>query len=208
MSLHRILRTFLSTTRNYSADGGRIRIYTRTGDKGTSSNYAGQRLPKDDALFEALGSNDELSSSLGLAREFCVPQSTLPDKLQEIQCLLQDIGSHLATPRSSATPTKLAHTEFSMSHVTKLEKWIDELDDQLPPLTNFILPSGGKASSFLHLSRTICRRTERRVVPLYRDGQVDEAVFKYLNRLSDFLFNAARFEAQLEEKEEVIYQRK
>jgi cob(I)alamin adenosyltransferase len=192
--------------RSYS-NGNRIKIYTKTGDKGVSSNFAGQRLPKDDAIFEALGANDELSSIIGFAREYCTPGTTLPTRLQEIQCILQDIGSHIATPRNTATPTKLSQTEFKSDHVDALEKWIDELDQTLPELTNFILPSGGTAGASLHLARTICRRTERRVIPLYREGQVDESVIKYLNRLSDFLFTAARYETKIQNKDETIYRR-
>lgn len=204
--------TIDSSIRNLSTesdDGSKLRIYTRTGDKGVSSNFAGQRLPKDDHIFEALGSNDELSSFLGLAREFCLESehSQIATKLQEIQCLLQDVGSHIATPRNVATQKKLARTTFSASHVDKLEKWIDEMDEELPPLTAFILPSGGKSGSVLHVARTICRRTERRVVPLYKSGQIDHDVAKYLNRLSDFLFTAARFVSHREGQSETVYKK-
>lgn len=189
------------------ANDKRIKIYTRTGDKGKTSNFAGQRLPKDDAIFEALGNNDELSSSIGLAREYCKDGHLISKMLQEIQCVLQDIGSHIATPRTASTRTKLEQTEFNKKHVENLENWIDELDKELPPLKNFILPSGGKGSAHIHVARTICRRTERRIVPLFRDGHVEETVAMYLNRLSDFLFTAARYTAQCEGKQEIVYKR-
>ncbi|XP_064391812.1 corrinoid adenosyltransferase MMAB-like [Halichondria panicea] len=214
-------RRLLELSRRLSDDSAptKLRVYTRTGDKGVTSTFSGQRLPKTDVIFEALGANDELSSYVGLAREYCLdleetvdltfgsPAAPLTEILQEIQSLLQDVGSHMATPRDKATPKKRALTDFSESHVTKLETLINAMDDHLPELKNFILPSGGKSSAHLHVARTICRRAERRVVPLYVSGQVDHTVAKYLNRLSDFLFTAARFTAHREGKNEVVYQK-
>eukprot|EP00160_Parvularia_atlantis_P015628 Unigene4559_Nuclearia_a/m.13918 Unigene4559_Nuclearia_a/g.13918 ORF Unigene4559_Nuclearia_a/g.13918 Unigene4559_Nuclearia_a/m.13918 type:complete len:250 (+) Unigene4559_Nuclearia_a:451-1200(+) len=186
----------------------RVRIYTRTGDKGTSSLFSGERRAKDDAVFEALGTIDELSSALGLAREFCVEVANeLQGQLEEIQCLLIDIGANVATPRAAAGPTRLSRTEFDVDgHLTEeLERSIDRMDDALPPLRNFILPSGGRASAALHIARGVCRRAERRVVPLIEQDQASHAVGVYLNRLSDYLFTAARFAAMREGKPEVAY---
>ncbi|XP_048581855.1 corrinoid adenosyltransferase MMAB-like isoform X2 [Nematostella vectensis] len=176
---------------------------------GHSSTYGGKRLLKTDDLFEALGTTDELSSHIGVACEFCEESrhADLIKKLEEIQCILQDVGSNIATPRETSRQDKIKRTEFSEMHVPILERWIDEYHNQLPALTNFILPSGGKASSLLHVARTVCRRAERRVVPLVTSGSVDPNVGKFLNRLSDFLFTAARFAAKTEGREEKIYHR-
>ena len=212
LSVRRHALPFIRTIRHYSCakdeSPTRLRIYTRTGDKGKTSNFAGQRLPKDDVTFEALGTTDELSCAIGLASEFSQEaKHDLSHILQDIQCILQEAASHIATPRSIATEKKLAQTEFSAKHVDKLEHLIDKMEDELPPLKNFILPSGGKTSASLHLARSICRRAERKIVPLYREGEIDQEVFKYINRLSDFLFVAARYTAKKEGKDEVIYHR-
>eukprot|EP00914_Ancora_sagittata_P015722 GHVO01031281.1.p1 GENE.GHVO01031281.1~~GHVO01031281.1.p1 ORF type:complete len:229 (+),score=19.09 GHVO01031281.1:90-776(+) len=184
------------------------KIYTRSGDKGTSSTFTGERRPKDDRLFEALGATDELNSCIGLAREFCEESNqSFTEQLEQVQCILQDIGSTIATPRPSARDVHLRKTEFSKEHIADLEKWIDQYTETLPPLQNFILPSGGRASAALHMARSICRRTERRVIPLVREGQVDSMPAKYLNRLSDFLFTVARVAAKSDGRGERIYRR-
>ncbi|TPX64367.1 cob(I)yrinic acid a,c-diamide adenosyltransferase [Spizellomyces sp. 'palustris'] len=188
----------------------RIKIYTRTGDKGTSALFTGERRAKDDQVFEALGTTDELSSLLGLAIDYSDEAGNgLNEKLQKVQCLLQDIGSNVATPRAKASEVRLARTQFDPdgSLVQELESWIDELDESLPPLRNFILPSGGRSASTLHVARSVCRRAERRVVPIVQDGLADESTAKYLNRLSDFLFTAARYAAKHEGKQETIYRK-
>ncbi|OAD05547.1 hypothetical protein MUCCIDRAFT_141306 [Mucor lusitanicus CBS 277.49] len=188
-----------------------MKIYTKTGDKGTSSLYNGERRAKDDEIFEALGTTDELTSNIGLAMEFLEDTdwgNELVEKLIKIQCLLQDVGSNLATPREQCNEARLARTRFDADgqHVKALESWIDEYDQQLPKLTKFILPSGGKPSASLHVARSVCRRAERRVQPLVRDQLCDDSVGIFLNsRLSDFLFNAARWAAQSQGKEEKIY---
>ena len=128
--------------------GQGFKIYTKTGDKGTSALYTGDRLPKDDTIFECLGSIDELNANLGLAREYIkkVPNMSTT-QLEEIQARLIDVGSHVATPRTSDHEKKVAHTEFDEDHIKNLENWIDVWDQELPPLKNFILPSGGLAAS-------------------------------------------------------------
>ena len=146
-----------------------------------------------------------------MAREYCLDAKTndLLPQLEKIQCILQDIGSNIATPRKSATEHRLAKTEFDTtgSLVTELETWIDSLDEPLPPLKNFILPSGGKAASTLHVARSICRRAERRVVPLAAQGDADQSAAKYLNRLSDYLFTAARYASFKQGNQETIYRK-
>lgn len=195
-----------------SADGGKARtaaniVYTRTGDNGSSGLFSGERRPKDDAVFEALGTTDELTSAIGLAREFVSSrQSTVREELEAIQCILQDLQATVATPKSSAKEAQLARTKWNINHLVDLETWIDAHSEDLPPLRNFILPSGGKAASSLHLARAICRRAERRLVPLLDDG-LELPVLQYLNRLSSYLFTVARVCAREDGFEETVYRR-
>ncbi|CAG2208000.1 MMAB [Mytilus edulis] len=184
------------------------KIYTKTGDKGTSALYTGERRSKDDMIFSALGTTDELSSAIGIAAEYCT-ESSIPvtDRLHEVQCALQDLGSCIATPYSSAREAHLRKTTFSDKYVADLENWIDEYTAELPPLTNFILPSGGKSATHMHLARSICRRAERSLTPLIRAEEIGHEPLKYLNRLSDFLFTTARYAAMKEGREEIIYRR-
>jgi len=189
------------------------RIYTKTGDGGRSSLFTGERRPKSDMVFEALGSTDELSSYLGLCREYAMEDSNnihpYADHLQRIQCLLQDVGSCVATPKSSARQSHIEVSPQGLSkrHTQEIEEWIDEYSQLLPPLDNFILPGGGKTSAALHVARSVCRRAERRIAPLIENGDVDPEVLKYVNRLSDFLFTIARLAARLDSKDETIYTR-
>jgi len=186
----------------------KFKIYTRTGDKGTSALFTGERRSKDDKVFEALGATDELSSNIGLAISFA-EQKNHPyiSQLQRVQCILQDIGSCIATPFSSARQSHLDRVGFSGRHTEELEEWIDHYTDQLPPLTNFILPGGGVTSSQIHVCRSVCRRAERRIAPLVAEEDTDHETLKYINRLSDFLFTIARYAAKLEGHGETIYTR-
>lgn len=186
----------------------RYRVYTRTGDKGESSLYNGERRTKDDEFFMALGDVDELNACIGLAREYgAVGSIGIEEQLVEIQSRLLDVGSAIATPRKSSRPEQLERALFSPDFTTQLEQWIDTMDDQLPPLKNFILPSGGLAASQLHVARTVCRRAERHAVTLVREGQLDASVAVYINRLSDYLFVAARFAAMRTAHVEQVYKK-
>ncbi|KAJ1919494.1 hypothetical protein H4219_001965 [Mycoemilia scoparia] len=158
-----------------------------TGDKGNSSLYTGERRSKNDPVFEALGATDELSSTIGLAiahLEGVDKTAELSKQLQFIQCMLQDVGSNIATPISSKSDVKKDQTRFDPdgAAVTELEGWIDELMPKLPSHRHFILPSGGLAASTLHVARTVCRRAERAIIPLL--GEVDDSAFAYVNRLA------------------------
>lgn len=126
--------------------------------------------------------------------------------LEQIQCRLLDIGSVIATPKSS-NPEKASKVAFDASNVELLENWIDKLDTELPPLKNFILPSGGEAAVRLHLARSVCRRAERGIAKQFEIGDVDEHSYKFMNRLSDFLFVAARAVAHREKHPEVIWKK-
>ena len=183
--------------------------YTRTGDKGTSAIRTGERLPKDDVLFEAMGTVDELCSFVGVAHAeimSCLENDEaddyglLPEALLNVMSRLFDIGSMIAAPNTKKT--------LDESHVVCLEEWIDQMTDDLPELNSFILPTGGKASAQLHVARTVCRRAERRLLPLQQDSQKNnESMFRYINRLSDFFFTAARYTNYCEGRNEVQYRR-
>lgn len=184
-----------------------MKIYTRSGDSGQASLFNGERLYKDDAVFQALGDVDELNSALGIALSF-LPSGPLQEQLETIQSRLIDVGSAVATPLPSSSEAKLQRTHFAgAEHTAQLETWIDAMDEQLPPLKNFILPGGGRAAAALHHARSVCRRAERSVVVLSRRQVVSGEVNMYINRLSDFLFTAARFMAKQEGVPEVIYKK-
>ena len=138
---------------------------------------------------------------------FSQARNGLNAQLIDIQSRLLDLGSHVATPQHSSTVTQLARTEFSGDHALALEQWIDVMDTQLAPLKNFILPSGGLASTQLHICRTVCRRAERYLVPLILRGDALSPAGVYLNRLSDYLFVAARFAAQKEGQPDIVYRK-
>jgi len=184
------------------------KIYTKTGDKGKSSLFTGERRPKDDVVFEALGTTDELTSHIGLAMEFALKNNhPYVGQLQRVQCILQDIGSCIATPASSARNSHMDLTAFNSRHTTDLEEWIDTYTQELPPLENFILPGGGQVSAQIHVARAVCRRAERCVTPVVEMNECDGETLRYLNRLSDFLFTLARLAARIDKEEETIYRR-
>jgi cob(I)alamin adenosyltransferase len=190
-----------------SAHARGVKIYTRGGDKGRSSLYNGERRVKSDVVFCALGDTDELAASLGVASEFCSDEMPrLRSQITWIQCRLLDMGSAIATPLNKTDDErKRKLTAFDGAEVVRLEEWIDEMEKELPPLTNFVLYSGGRCSTLLHLARTICRRAERSTTPLIIAGDTAPEVQQYLNRLSDFLFVAARYAALVDGRPEIAY---
>ncbi len=172
-----------------------MKIYTRTGDEGDTGLFGGPRVPKDDARVEAYGAVDELNAALGVAAAGLDGEASpdLAAMLREIQSALFDLGGELATPdaRERAASGKLTPL-LDEGSSERLEGWIDALEQELEPLTQFILPGGAPVAAALQLARTVCRRAERRTVSLATLEEVEGELLVYLNRLSDFLFVAAR----------------
>ncbi|GHM99199.1 cobalamin adenosyltransferase [Cytophagales bacterium WSM2-2] len=168
-----------------------MKIYTKTGDAGTTALFGGQRLLKSDLRIEAYGTIDELNSYVGLLRDQPINASR-KDVLVEIQDRLFTIGSILATEPGN---TKVKIPSLQESDVTFLEKEIDKMDAVLPPMKFFVLPGGHIAVSTGHVVRTVCRRAERLVIALNAHSPVDGLVIKYLNRLSDYVFELCRIMA-------------
>ncbi|MEM1282650.1 MAG: cob(I)yrinic acid a,c-diamide adenosyltransferase [Chlamydiota bacterium] len=173
-----------------------FKIYTKTGDKGDTSLFSGQRVPKNDPFIQALGSIDECNSAIGSAISL-LPTSEqfkqVIEQLEIIQHALFDLGAAVATPRTKAVDAKIEKTRFDQEETSLLEEWIDSMTHELPQLKTFILPGGHPSGAMLHLARSICRRAEREVVPLTNHADVSENVFIYLNRLSDYLFTVSRY---------------
>ncbi|MBI2794697.1 MAG: cob(I)yrinic acid a,c-diamide adenosyltransferase [Ignavibacteria bacterium] len=165
------------------------RIYTKTGDDGTTGLFGGVRVPKEHIRIEAYGTVDELNAVIGVALS-CETTFALHDELQHISRLMFVVGSDLATPRNPTPAYNIPR--ITSEHITQLERLIDAHEDTLPALKNFILPGGISAAAHLHHARTICRRAERIVSALVKEEDIGPDVLPFLNRLSDYLFVAAR----------------
>lgn len=164
------------------------RIYTKTGDDGTTGLFGGSRLPKNHVRIEAYGTVDELNSFIGWLVTFVRDDETL-HLLQLIQSRLFTVGSNLASdPDKEMITPDLTDDDISM-----VEKSIDQMQAELPELKHFILPGGSQAISAAHLARTVCRRAERRCVALAYESKVDSIIILFLNRLSDYFFVLARW---------------
>jgi cob(I)alamin adenosyltransferase len=171
------------------------KIYTRTGDKGTTALATGSRRAKYDLRVEAYGTVDETNACIGLVRLHTATEDAEVDAmLGRIQNDMFDLGADLATPETGE-PLPYEPLRITQAQVDRLEREIDALNGELSPLRSFVLPGGSPAAAALHLARTVCRRAERLVVALSDkpDEKVSEATVKYLNRLSDFLFVASRY---------------
>lgn len=178
------------------------KIYTLTGDKGTTALVGGKRVSKDDIRVEAYGSVDEINSIMSLmAHSPKLDYPGIPELFRKIQNKLFNIGAYLAT--DSTTPKPI--WGLAESDVKELEDKIDEMSAVLPPMTSFILPGGSKLSCYADMCRTTTRRAERRVVTLARQASVDPLVLQYLNRLSDFFFVFARFNNVNSQVEEILW---
>ena len=167
------------------------RIYTRTGDEGLTGLGGGQRVPKDSQRVETYGTVDELNSQIGVAIAVGLCERLMRE-LPAIQNQLFDLGSDLATPATSQARHPVPTVQ--PRHVEALERLIDDLNEVVGPLANFLLPGGSTGAAQLHVARTVCRRAERAATTLGRDEIVGPTVLPYLNRLSDALFVMARYE--------------
>jgi cob(I)alamin adenosyltransferase len=177
--------------------GNRLsKIYTRTGDDGTTGLGDGSRVPKDSVRVEAYGTVDELNSAVGVLLAVPGLPPAVSACLMQVQHELFDLGGELCIP---------GHRAISGGQVTQLEQALDAFNDPLPPLKEFILPGGGPAAAACHLARTIARRAERRVWTLARAEAVSPELAQYLNRLSDLLFVLARVLARHERGAEVLW---
>jgi cob(I)alamin adenosyltransferase len=178
-----------------------LKIYTKTGDKGTTALIGGTRVPKSHLRIEAYGTVDELNSYIGLCRDHLADEQSR-NMLQEIQDRLFTIGSSLACDPEKETKMKIP--DLKEEDITVLEKEIDRMNDTMPPMKNFVLPGGHITVSHLHVARCICRRAERCCVRLELEKEEIKAiVIKYLNRLSDYLFVLARYAAHQLKAEEI-----
>ena len=172
------------------------KIYTRTGDDGTTGLGDGTRVAKDDARVEAYGTVDELNSAVGVLLAEPVPDA-IAAPLREIQHRLFDLGGELCIP---------GHTLLSPAEVSALETTLDEFNASLPPLKEFVLPGGTRAAALCHYARTVCRRAERCLFALSRRATVSPVTLAYLNRLSDLLFVMARYLNKVADHPETLWQ--
>ena len=189
------------------------KVYTRTGDRGQTRLVGGRQVSKDDVRIEAYGTVDELNAIVGLVRTMASPDPDDPARhavhlridpmLHGIQNDLFNVGTDLATPADSRWE---GMHRVGDADVTRLEGWIDELNDELPPLTEFILPGGGPVGAFFHQARMVCRRAERRALSLMsEEAEVGDGPMRYLNRLSDYLFVAGRWAAKAANEREFLW---
>jgi cob(I)alamin adenosyltransferase len=179
--------------------GNRLsRIYTRTGDDGSTGLGDGSRVPKENPRVEAFGTVDEANCAIGVILSVAALPAPIERCLTEVQHDLFDIGGELCIP---------GHRMIDAGHVERLETELDGFNQDLPPLKEFILPGGGPAAAACHVARTVCRRAERRCWALARTEAVSPEALKYLNRLSDLLFVLARVLARHERGSEVIWRR-
>jgi cob(I)alamin adenosyltransferase len=187
------------------------KVYTRVGDKGETSLVGGKRVPKDSPRIDAYGTIDELNSIVGLARVFNEENldageahQFLDGVLCQIQDELFDLGSELATP-----PEFFQEGMYRVSEkeIERIEKLIDQCQKDLESLKSFILPGGGRVGAYLHQCRTVCRRAEREILRLSRAEEINHAVIKYINRLSDLFFVLSRWIAKQTGEQEYLWQR-
>lgn len=166
-----------------------MKVYTKTGDEGKTSLIGGTRVAKNDIRLEAYGSVDELNCYLGMIRSFDIDPKMI-EELIAIQAILFVVGGNLATD------TAVREVDFKLGckeeDVEFLERAMDRMDTELPPLKFFVLPGGNQAVSFCHIARTVCRRVERRILDLNGETEVDGLILRYINRLSDYLFVLSR----------------
>jgi cob(I)alamin adenosyltransferase len=180
--------------------GNRLsKIYTRTGDDGSTGLGDGSRVPKENLRVEAYGTVDEANSAIGVVLSLAALPPAIAGCLTEVQHDLFDLGGELCIP---------GHRMIGAAHVERLENELDGFNENLPPLKEFILPGGGPAAAACHVARAVCRRAERRCWSLARIESVGPETLKYLNRLSDLLFVLARVLARLENGSEVVWRRK
>ncbi len=178
------------------------RVYTRAGDDGTTALGGGQRVPKDSLRIEAYGTVDELNSVIGVAVALGLHESVW-ERFFVIQQVLFNLGSDLCIVEEDKRRLQVPGIEAR--HVEQLEGWIDAWNEELEPLRSFILPGGDASSAQLHVARTVCRRAERLVIALSREEAVGPQVIPYLNRLSDLLFVAARYQAKLSGRGDLLW---
>jgi cob(I)alamin adenosyltransferase len=178
-----------------------FKIYTKTGDKGETSLFGGKRLPKHHIRIDSYGTVDELNSYVGLLSDL-VQQEEVKKTLKEIQDRLFTIGSNLASDPEKNMPVP----DVLMDDVELLEKEMDKMDETLPTLKHFVLPGGHPTVSHCHIARCVCRRAERLVSELRESSPVELVIIQYLNRLSDYLFTLARYQAHTLGIEEVKWE--
>ncbi len=182
-----------------------MKIYTKTGDSGTTSLVGGKRVSKTHVRLEAYGTVDELSAYLGLLQTY-LPKEEEKCLIQWVQNRLFDLGSRLATEDDSTYLDRMP--EVSVDEIVRLEQAIDEMQQGLPLVRSFVLPGGCRGAALCHVCRTVCRRAERRVLAMTDEGiAVDERLVAFLNRLSDFLFVLARKMNNLSGCEEIFWEK-
>ena len=171
-----------------------MKLYTRTGDDGTTGLFSGARVSKDHPRIEAYGTVDELNAVLGLVRSACDREHAFETRLAAIVAVIQsrlfDIGADLATPEGAKQQSKIHRIDDG--DVSEAEGWIDEVDAANPPLRTFVMPAGTELAARLHLARTVCRRAERTIISLGNIEPVGDPLLRYMNRLSDLFFAMAR----------------